>query len=163
MQRWHVRDRDLGQESGFCPAAPTVVDSPTCVRPLNDGLIGLISGRAQIFKTGTVIGDARSDDEYRRLVNKRDISTAIGVQDPQLGEEEVRQPRLLVIPGRPSKKEIEDHCVCHWPFKSWCRRCVRNGACSGQSPSRSRGARQRDGEEWTADDKHEPSLSGVGR
>ena len=39
-------------------------------------------------------------------------------------EEEARQPRLPHNPGRPTKKEILEHCVSHWPFRSWCRHCV---------------------------------------
>jgi hypothetical protein len=46
--------------------------------------------------------------------------------------EEVPQPRvpLVLVPGRPTKSRIEDHSVCHWPFRS-------RGRAQG-SPHRSR-------------------------
>ena len=26
----------------------------------------------------------------------------------------------------PTKKEIEEHQVTHWPFRSWCKHCVKS-------------------------------------
>ena len=45
-------------------------------------------------------------------------------------------PRLPHNPGRPTKKDIAEHNVTHWPFRSWCRHCVAGRAVS--SPHRSR-------------------------
>ena len=39
--------------------------------------------------------------------------------------EEVRTPRLACDPGRPTAREIREHNVTHWPYRSWCRHCVR--------------------------------------
>ena len=127
----------MDQESGFYPAAQQVGSRPACISPLNKGLSGPISGRAQIFSSegaNSMNGEDGSDvDVERRLrVDERGESTA---------EEEIRQPRSPVTPGRPTRKEIEDHCVAHWPFRSWCRHCVL-GRAQG-SPHHSRGSLDR--------------------
>ena len=52
-------------------------------------------------------------------------------------EDEARQPRLPHNPGRPTKREIAEHCVSHWPFRSWCRHCVCGRAAGSPHKSRS--------------------------
>ena len=66
------------------------------------------------------------------------VGGAEGVQPETASDaiEEARQPRLPHNPGRPTKREIAEHCVSHWPFRSWCRHCV-CGRASG-SPHKSR-------------------------
>ena len=77
-----------------------------------------------IDKVGeSIAGDNDAGEERRSAAEGTDV-------------EEVRQPRAPLVPGRPTKREIEDHSVCHWPFRSWCRHCVR-GRAQG-SPHRSR-------------------------
>ena len=56
--------------------------------------------------------------------------------------EEARHPRLPHNPGRPTKREIAEHCVSHWPFRSWCRHCV-CGRAAG-SPHRARSEADRE-------------------
>ena len=47
---------------------------------------------------------------------------------------EARQLRILNDPGRPSRREVEEHMPFHWPYMSWCKRCVRGR--SAASPHR---------------------------
>ena len=54
--------------------------------------------------------------------DQRDRSTAVNVEE-QI-EDEARQPKVPLSIGRPTKREMEEHCVSHWPFRSWCRHCV---------------------------------------
>ena len=51
---------------------------------------------------------------------------------PCSDEEEARQPRLPHDPGRPTKEEVRRHMVHHWPYRAWCRHCVRGRAVSSQ-------------------------------
>ena len=123
----------MDQEPGFYSAAQQVVNHPACISPLKKGLIGSTNGRAQIFssdKVGVENGEGKSDG----IVDERVRSTATSTRE----EDQIRQPRSPVTPGRPTKKEIEDHCVAHWPFRSWCRHCVM-GRAQG-SPHYSRGS-----------------------
>ena len=47
---------------------------------------------------------------------------------PQDGE--VRRPRLPADPGRPTQREVDEHEVCHIPFRSWCPYCIKGKAVS---------------------------------
>ena len=40
-------------------------------------------------------------------------------------EEEGRAPRLLATPYVPSREEVDEHEVAHWPYRAWCPDCVR--------------------------------------
>ena len=60
--------------------------------------------------------------------DQRDRSTEVNVEE-QI-EDEARQPNVPLSIGRPTKREMEEHCVSHWPFRSWCRHCVRGRAVS---------------------------------
>ena len=51
-------------------------------------------------------------------------------------EEEVRRPKIPHDPGRPTKRELQEHLPLHWPFRSWCRHCVAGRGVA--SPHRSR-------------------------
>ena len=37
----------------------------------------------------------------------------------------VSKPSVMPSPYTPSKKEVEEHEVAHWPYRSWCPDCVR--------------------------------------
>ena len=41
-------------------------------------------------------------------------------------ESEEDAPRLRLAPNvvSPSKEKIEDHRICHYPYRSWCKQCV---------------------------------------
>ena len=129
----------MDQESGFYPAAQQVVFRPACISPLSKGLIGPGNGRAQILSSDKVEGKngERESDKPVEEASERVGSTAEGTRE----EDRIRQPRSPVTPGRPTKREIEEHCVAHWPFRSWCRHCVL-GRAQG-SPHYSRGSEDR--------------------
>ena len=59
-----------------------------------------------------------------------------GSSDTAMRADEVRRPRLPHNPGRPTKQEVAEHCVTHWPFRPWGRHCVMGRASA--SPHRSR-------------------------
>ena len=77
------------------------------------------------------------------LVPLRAINGDVGVGESVVGgeglvaEDQARQPRLPHDPGRPTKPEIAEHCVSHWPFRCWCRHCVCGRAVSKAHRSRS--------------------------
>ena len=43
-------------------------------------------------------------------------------------EEEADRPRAAAIPRSPSKAEIAQHELTHFPYRSWCEDCVRGRA-----------------------------------
>ena len=45
-------------------------------------------------------------------------------------EGEARRPRLPADPGRPTQREVDEHEVCHIPFRSWCPYCIKGKAVS---------------------------------
>ena len=52
-------------------------------------------------------------------------------------EEEADERRVMRDPGQPSAKEMEEHRIDHWPYRSWCPFCVRGRATGKQHRSRS--------------------------
>ena len=50
------------------------------------------------------------------------------------GVDQARCPRIPTDPGRPTRKEIEEHNCLHWPFRSWCPHCVRAKAVTSPHP-----------------------------
>ena len=62
-----------------------------------------------------------------------DVDVAVAIvdaEDPAVEEDQARQLRLPHDPGRPTKREIAEHCVSHWLFRSWCGHCVCGRAVS---------------------------------
>ena len=43
---------------------------------------------------------------------------------------EARKARMPADPGRPTQKEVDEHNLSHWPFRSWCPHCVKGKAVS---------------------------------
>ena len=82
--------------------------------PSDCGRLGPVVGCAWVFGSGegidkmgeSIAGDGDAREERRSTAEGTDL-------------EEVRWPKAPLVLGRPAKKEIEDHSVCHWPFRSW--------------------------------------------
>jgi hypothetical protein len=55
-------------------------------------------------------------------------------------EEEARRPKVLRDPCAPKKEEIEEHCINHMPYRSWCPSCVAGKA--RDRPHRKQGVRE---------------------
>ena len=83
---------------------------------------------------GEVADDEAGDEGLKARVLK---PTSDDIEPPPEAHEEARQPRLPHNPGRPTKREIAEHCVSHWPFRSWCRHCVCGRAAGSPHKSRS--------------------------
>lgn len=81
-------------------------------------------------------------------VEECEIKSAGGLSDESVegegeqGEdEEARTPKILADAGTPSKREVEEHVVAHWPYRSWCPHCVRGRG--RRAPHRARGESER--------------------
>ena len=52
-----------------------------------------------------------------------------GDPDPSCGvcgeESGIRGTVLVPTPYKPSQDEVDDHYLTHFPFRSWCRHCIR--------------------------------------
>ena len=62
-------------------------------------------------------------------------AAAFGVR-LQAGEEEEEEDegqhvKMGNVDKRPSEREVEEHCVTHVPFRSWCEHCVRGKSKAG--------------------------------
>ena len=72
---------------------------------------------------GQVVGDGR--------VHKDASAASFSKDGEAIGEEMECQPceaapvRIARNPGDPTAQELEDHCVCHCPYRSWCPVCVK--------------------------------------
>ena len=46
-------------------------------------------------------------------------------RDEAQGSEEARKVKSPAVPILPSRQEVLDHRLTHFPFRSWCPHCVR--------------------------------------
>lgn len=90
--------------SGFSQAGP-VSNKP--IRPT----------QINAFNDGDVEPRKREDKEESENENREEEEI-----------EEARKPKIAFDPGKPTKKEKEEHELVHIPFRSWCRFCVRGRA-----------------------------------
>ena len=97
-----------------------------CVRPHVDGGVGRGARRAGLRAVAT------SDRKVSMApVEVEGEPVAIEAEDGELraedfGEaEEGRAPKLITAPCVPSRAEVEEHEVTHWPFRAWCPDFVR--------------------------------------
>ena len=44
--------------------------------------------------------------------------------------EESERVKTIASPGNPTKQEVDEHMMCHVPFRSWCEFCVKGKAVS---------------------------------
>ena len=121
----------MDQESGFHPAERQV-DLTSLISPRNNDRSGTEKGRGVISSTG----EAKDGDETGE--GSDDVKEEGEAPTEELDQdiEEARMPKTPHNPGKPTRKEIEDHLPLHWPFRSWCRHCVLGRAVS--SPHRAR-------------------------
>ena len=63
-------------------------------------------------------------------------------EDAQADAQEGRKPVVVCDPGRPTRAEYLVHRCTHWPFRTWCRHCVRGRAIA--SPHRRQGDKKRE-------------------
>ena len=63
--------------------------------------------------------------EERHVVNEDDSSA------------ELRRPKMSRNPGRPTRQEWEEHQLLHWPYRSWCKHCVRGRATASPHKTKS--------------------------
>ena len=54
-----------------------------------------------------------------------------------LDEEEGEKVKIAQAPVRPSEEEVREHEVTHWPYRAWCRHCVRGRGRGRQRRARS--------------------------
>ena len=81
--------------------------------------------------------DDRHNEETDRRQRKKGLmkdedgavdDSGCDLRDDDHGE--VRQPKGIQSPYTPSKKEVEEHNLTHWPFRSWCMHCLKGKARS---------------------------------
>ena len=80
----------------------------------------------EIDQQDKVKGDEEMDEEgldQDEQHDENDITT-----------EEAAIPRVCMNPGRPSKREIEEHEATHMPYRSWCPHCVRGRGQASPHP-----------------------------
>ena len=61
---------------------------------------------------------------------------------PERGHDEARVPRIIHSPTKPTRREVEEHLPLHYPFRSWCKHCLRGKGMAG--PHRRRNAEDRE-------------------
>ena len=119
----------MDTESKFC-SADAVEFVPPVISPHVDDRSGPDSGRTQIMSSGSVplgAGDGGVAGDGVEGVVAGDAES----------EDEARQPRLPHNPGRLTKREIAEHCVGYWPFRSRSRHCVCGRAAGSPHKARS--------------------------
>ena len=72
--------------------------------------------------------DAEEDTRRQGQKEPENELICMPVEDPEGIDAEVELEaevqRAATDPGQPSQAEREEHCLTHFPFRSWCRACV---------------------------------------
>ena len=114
-----------------------MIPTSQVISPRYESRSGLIGGQhARLYSSDGEVVEAKTDGD---LVVE-ESSAADGVDSSSA--DEVSRPRLPHNPGRPTKQEVAEHCVTHWPFRSWCRHCVMGRASASPHRSRTEGDRE---------------------
>ena len=66
--------------------------------------------------------DAAAPDEQLQQCDAEDLLRP--THDTDEAEEDVEPKRFAPSPTLPSAAEIDEHRICHFPFRSWCPHCV---------------------------------------
>ena len=67
--------------------------------------------------------DDIEDVEKKDLMNKE----VCNVDDDEETEESTHM-KSIKSPSAPSRQEMLEHCLTHFPFRSWCQHCVKGKA-----------------------------------
>ena len=106
------------------------------VSPFNVARIGPVVGRGGIVGADEVVDAADENvDDAGKDEDKEFWDMVCELCDD---EDQARQPRLPHDPGRPTKEEVRRHMVHRWPFRAWCRHCLRGRGVA--SPHRTKTA-----------------------
>ena len=100
-----------------------------------------LNGREAAVFGGMLCSSNEADDA--ELTGDQINDEAGGQTDEQLdgghgkdvagGPDNIGEARRLTIsndPGRPTRREVEEHMPFQWPYRSWCKRCVRSGSAA---------------------------------
>ena len=68
------------------------------------------------------VPDAAAPDEQPQQGDAEDLLQP--THDNDEAEEDVEPKRFAPSPTLPSAAEIDEHRICHFPFRSWCPHCV---------------------------------------
>ena len=53
-------------------------------------------------------------------------------KEDEIAEDDTVEQVFLKAPVRPNKEEVEKHRVNHFPFRAWCKHCIKGRAvCPG--------------------------------
>ena len=63
--------------------------------------------------------------EAAEEAQEQETAQGEAAEDAQDDAQEGRRPVIACDPGRPTREEFNTHRCTHWPFRAWCRHCVR--------------------------------------
>ena len=75
-------------------------------------------------------------------MHRRDVDEICPVEDQLIDEEEAHESanvKPLKSPAAPSRQEVLEHDITHYPFRSWCSHCVRWKCKSSKHSATGRG------------------------
>ena len=73
-----------------------------------------------------------SEEELVRMVSEEQGQEEEHEEEVELVKNEGVTPKVLIDPGKPTKQERIANEMCHVPYRSWCRHCVRGRAIGRQ-------------------------------
>lgn len=128
----------MDKEPEFHRAESTVINQ--LIRPHADNDRSGVGTGKQVIYSGTETGGEAVQERNETIIEEEETGLEPTESDESHADE-VRVPKTPHNPRRPTKQEIADHLVSHWPFRSWCRHCVMGRAVS--SPHKQRTAEEK--------------------
>ena len=97
------------------------------MRAVDDGMIAVRpNGDAKLAAVAAVDGECEPEQDVVEIDGEESA--------------EARRPRKMADPLKPTAAEVEEHCVTHLPYRSWCWTCVHG---RGKHLSHTRGSQER--------------------
>ena len=127
-------------ESGFHRAE--VVDrAASLVRPQTIDRCGPTAGAAGDFGVLSMYKEVAGEGEVDRSQDKEAfewweslVCTPCDQDDDEAVGRPIKLPRNF---RKPTKQEVMEHLPSHWPYRSWCKHCVRGRASGSHHQARS--------------------------
>ena len=106
--------------------AAVIGHSENCIRPSrgcveSEGCVSAVSAQTRnVVAPVDAEGERSGDMAIEEELYAEDFEAE--------NDEEGRAPKMLTAPYVPSRQEVEQHEIMHYPFRAWCPDCVRGRA-----------------------------------
>ena len=101
------------------PISPKPIEKPAEVLSRDVEILPAVEDQATVGEEENLEGEEQSR------------SRGEGAEDEDFDGQPSAPRRVLPDPGQPTARQVDEHRIDHWPYRSWCKHCV-EGRCTGE-------------------------------